>query len=175
MDVLDNLQTYRSLNRYRHIQKKFQSFGDFVFDVFVELLHHVSQIDTNDELVDSFTVPIEPKSNEETRILSLERTTRRIRVVFNSKDGIELRLGVRPHVQKGIKQNKHCTLCGCNSERRRSIFKCTTYNVHLCVRVFKNKRKSCWEKWHASKSLEGIKSEDTDGRKVKPRIEKRAL
>lgn len=80
-------------------------------------------------------------------------------VIFNTEDGIKLRLHVRPHKQRHIPDYKrYCGLCGSSlnaaGERgHRSTFKCLTCSVHLYVRLQPGHRKSCCNLWHEAKVL----------------------
>lgn len=60
---------------------------------------------------------------------------------------------LQPHLQRHTAHNKHCGLCRSREHRQRRNFICSTCNVHLCVRVPKEKRKSFYSKWNEAPRL----------------------
>lgn len=159
VDVLESAQTFQTPNCYRPILNKVQSFGYFVLDVSIKLIHHASRLSNNDEQIEDKDEAVKPSTEEEGRLLAIAKSKQRNRVAFlNSADGVKLRLVFQPHTQKDTKTKRNHVICGCGTERRRSNYKCSTCDDHLCVRELKSKRRSFWAEWHEYKRLEDVAS-----------------
>ena len=88
--------------------------------------------------------------------------------MINSVDA-KLRLKVTGHRQQQMSKEKWCGLCGMNTGEtdyrgHRSMFKCTTCGLHLCVRTYSGMRRSCWDIWHLTKRLEPRKARRSPSR-----------
>lgn len=158
--LLESASSYVGIDRFRNNIIKNVSFGNFLIDLCPIFLRYAEKpISHSDDDSAEQAEHIMMETAEGQRLNGLVATRKRHRVAFfNSSDGIRVRLQLQPHIQRFTDDRKHCALCGTGFERRRSKFKCVPYGVHLCVRVQREKRKSCWEKWHESKRLEVVQS-----------------
>lgn len=158
--LLESASSYVGIDRFRNNINKNVSFGNFVIDLCPNLVRYAEKIISHaDDDSAEHAEHIMMETAEGKRLHGLVATRKRHRVAFfNSSDGIQVRLQLQPHIQRYTIESKHCALCGTGFERRRSKFKCVTCGVHLCVRVQREKRKSCWAKWHESKRLEVVQS-----------------
>lgn len=93
------------------------------------------------------------------RTLAIGRKRNRLSF-FNGDDGVRLRLSVVGHEQRQRKE-RYCALCSSNKKGlrgRRSTFKCSLCEVHLCVRTYADLGRNCWDTWHCLQVLEARKA-----------------
>lgn len=92
--------------------------------------------------------------------LGRERKRKKL-IFFNGQYGMRLRLHKKGHVMKQQREQQYCALCGIRGiegnpegwRGHRSTYKCIQCDVHLCVRIYNNDRKSCSEQWHSASVL----------------------
>jgi transposase-like protein len=159
---LENKDTFKGLDHFRGTLNTLQSLSDFALDAAVELLEYAEKLQKN-----RVAQPQTRLSSDETlrlNALAVQRKRKRIEFLTGS-DGTALRLDVENHEQKQQKEQKYCALCGNHPtpERgeyrgRRSSFKCSRCDVHLCIRIYPGLRKSCLSVWHSSKDLQPRKT-----------------
>lgn len=157
-DLLEFTHFFKDIESYRTSINRETSMGSFVFQFSPKLVHFaasLSQIQKPKYSEDESK--IEPSSNEGLPLFAAVREKNRYRVdFFNSSDGVSLKLRYQPHPQRHNNLRKHCALCRSGISRKRSKFTCAACNVHLCIRIQKDRRKSFWSKRHESKRLEDI-------------------
>ena len=156
--ILTSKEDFGGIDHYRDVLNGVQSFADFVLDVSRELLIHAHQISmasrhTVGGQERNGDVDIPGAESASLRAMAGRRKNKRV-AFFNSEDGIKLRLEVRPHNQRQLPGTiKYYCLCGSSARRRRTTFKCSTCDFHLCARTHPGQRKSCWGIWHEAKRL----------------------
>lgn len=62
--VLKSAPTFQTLNRYRHILNKVQSFGEFLLNVSIGLLDHTSRVSDNDDQISDMDVAAQTSTEE---------------------------------------------------------------------------------------------------------------
>jgi hypothetical protein len=159
---LENKDNFKGLDHFRGTLNTLQSLPDFALDAAVELLEYAEKLQKN-----RVAQPQTRLSSDETlrlNALAVQRKRKRIEF-FNGSDGTALRLDVENHEQKQQKEQKYCALCGNHPtpemgeyRGRRSSFKCSRCDVHLCIRIYPGLRKSFWSVWHSSKDLQPRKT-----------------
>lgn len=90
-DLLDSMDTFGRLQKFRHDINRVKYFGDFVFEVCPELLCYAYHIGSmKKEASETYSdARIETTDPEGARLRQLAKQQRRSRVeVFNSEDGI---------------------------------------------------------------------------------------
>lgn len=107
-DVLESAETFRSLHRYRTILNKLQSFGDFVFDLPIQLLRHASRVVNNDEHLEVEVDATKPSAEEASRLLELARKKQRNSTAFFEFCGW---LAPRPSASTAKRHQEKQTLC----------------------------------------------------------------
>lgn len=169
---LETPSSFAGVDRFRNNINKGCSFGNFVIDLCPNLVRYAERLDStpveNGEPSEHTMPEISSDTAEVRRLRQAVSNIKRNRVeFFNSPDGVRVRLQLHPHLQRFTHHKKHCALCGTGVKRSRSKFKCSTCDVHLCVRVHPEKRTSCWAKWHETKRLITVPSHWSTGSKDK--------
>lgn len=75
--MLETAETFGNVDRYRLIMNNVQLFGDFILDVCPTILLHASGVTGNEEGHVAEVPQIEPKNDEENRLLALVKSKRR--------------------------------------------------------------------------------------------------
>lgn len=169
-DLLATARAFSSIDSYRHELNSVQSLADFVHDVCFELLDFAGKLDgerttsvaqaaQEEDSTESDCGASKTVGDAEASRLS-RMAAKRLRkrfAFFNSEDGRTLRLCVPRHEQQQQGKDLYCALCGGHKEGwrgRKTTFKCSLCNVHLCVRTFAGLRKSCWDIWHTKREVQ---------------------
>ena len=102
------------------------------------------------------------KKTDLKRLVSKAKSRKRYRLsFFNGPDGTALRLNVQRHDHVSTEIQKYCVLCGNNTNTKfrghRTRIRCKQCDVHLCVKIRKPFKRSCWDVWHSVKRLQGRK------------------
>lgn len=169
-DALESRESFKDLDKYRHLLNNVESLGSFVLSFAEEILtmadiyesgvkcggHNMKLNDPDDTGIEQELLPDDPCA----KLLhekALKRRGKRLHF-FNTSEGTKLRLGVAGHNQRFKRDTpKYCALCSASGnidKRHRSSYYCVMCNVHLCVRLHSWKRKSCWAIFHETKRLQ---------------------
>jgi hypothetical protein len=137
-----------------------QSLLNFALDAAIELLAHADELEKSGILSNNSldAVPVEEALR---RARQAKQRKRNLFELFNTEDGLNLRLRVSAHEKTQLRETKYCALCVNNSRPEgnefrghRSSFKCSKCDVHMCVRVYAGLFKSYWSLWHTTRDLE---------------------
>lgn len=152
-ELLISKEAFGSLDSYRDALNHVQPLADFIFDASQELLIYANKLEKSDASAQKDVPEVTGEENARLVALAHRRRGQRLRF-FNTPDGVKLRLHVHPHNQRQLPGSKrYCAFCGSTAARRRSTFKCTVCDQHLCIRASPGQRKSCWSIWHEAVKL----------------------
>jgi hypothetical protein len=140
-----NKDNFQILDNYRKCRNSVQSLADFIFDASMELVARADVIEIDveraldgNERGDGLSdMPLEEVERIRTAVIFWKK----FRLpVFNTEDGIKLRLRAKVHETKNVSYERHCALCGntrpeSNWRGHRSSFSCTLCDVHLRIRL----------------------------------------
>lgn len=115
-DLLESMDKFGGVDKFRTALNKVQSLGDFIFEVCPELLRHADRIATErdaSETPNAETVDTDNATGA--RLLKLAKQRKANRVdFFNTEDGMTIRLAMQPHLQSFVKKRStaHCAAQG---------------------------------------------------------------
>lgn len=158
-DLLESKEKFQNLEKYPASINRGVSFGTLVLDLYPKLVRYADQMAPKESSAADSLAQISANTEEEELLRERVSQNRWNKIsFFNSPDGRKIRLQLQPHPQRHTHQHKHCALCGSGVKRHRGKFMCISCGVHLCVRVSKDKRRSCWSKWQAKKRLDEVQT-----------------
>lgn len=159
-DLLKDVESFKSLDKFRNAVNKVSSTAEFMIDVSVELLTFAQTINPNRKRTEE---PAVGSFAQEQRLIEKARGRKQKRLVFfNSEDGRKLRLDVKMH-DPVHRASNYCALCGQTSETKhdnekqwrghRTSIHCATCDVPLCAKIHPGKIVTCFRAWHSQEEL----------------------